>query len=112
MLHSCRDINLFGPPEGYDGRPGESAHKLTKMNARKTQRRNDVFEQQTSQRMYESLVIDTFHNHIRTYNPKLDCITKTNPNMENSRCNGKSPNYFIHLSKDGWSSNYQFSQNT
>ena len=39
MLHSCRDIRLLGPPKGYDGRPGESSHKQTKLKAKKTQRR-------------------------------------------------------------------------
>ena len=102
MLHTCRDITLFGPAEGYDGRPGESAHKWTKLNARKTQRRNDVFEKQTSQRMYDSLVIDTFHSHLRMYNPKFDCITKTkNISEKGSMCNGKSPHYFIYRKMDG-----------
>ena len=47
MLHVVRDIELFGPPCGYDGRPGESSHKDTKRCAVKTQRRKSVFEFQT-----------------------------------------------------------------
>ena len=35
LLHIVRDIHLFGPPKGYDGRPGESSHKQTKQLARK-----------------------------------------------------------------------------
>ena len=31
MLHIAWDIHLFGPPKGYDGCPGESSHKQTKM---------------------------------------------------------------------------------
>ena len=61
MMHVTRDIRLFGPPDGYDGRPGESSHKHTKANARKTQRRNDIFEYQTCKRLYESVVIDSFY---------------------------------------------------
>ena len=61
MMHVTRDIRLFGPPDGYDGRPGESSHKHTKANARKTQRRNDIFEYQTCRRLYESVVIDSFY---------------------------------------------------
>ena len=77
MLHVCRDIRLFGPPDGYDGRPGESAHKQTKVNARKTQRRNNLFEGQTASRIYESLLIDSFHSHrVQMDNPHLDFLTK------------------------------------
>ena len=57
MLHVVRDIELFGPPCGYDGRPGESSHKDTKRCAVKTQRRKSVFEFQTGFRIYESLLI-------------------------------------------------------
>lgn len=57
MLHVVRDIELFGPPCGYDGRPGESSHKDTKKCAVKTQRRKNVFEYQTGVRIYESLLI-------------------------------------------------------
>lgn len=57
LLHVVRDVRLFGPPQGYDGRPGESSHKDTKQQARRTQMRMNVFESQTSQRIYESLVI-------------------------------------------------------
>ena len=58
LLHIVRDIRLFGPPKGYDGRPGESSHKQTKQLARQTQKRVDYFENQTGKRMYESLVIN------------------------------------------------------
>ena len=61
MMHVTRDIRLLGPPDGYYGRPGESSHKHTKANARKTQRRNDIFEYQTCKRLYESVVIDSFY---------------------------------------------------
>ena len=64
MLHVTRDISLFGPAQGYDGRPGESSHKDTKQQARRTQRRSNVFELQTSQRIYESLVIRRGCTHI------------------------------------------------
>ena len=66
MLHIVRDIHLFGPPKGYDGRPGESSHKQTKMLARRTQRRTDVFEIQTGKRIYESLVIDKAYDDFAT----------------------------------------------
>ena len=58
LLHIVRNICLFGPPKGYDGRPGESSHKQTKQLARRTQKRVDFFENQTSKRMYKSLVIN------------------------------------------------------
>ena len=78
MLHVCRDVSLFGPPDGYDGRPWESAHKQTKVNGRKTQRRNDVFESQTCQRMYECLVTDTFHSQrIRSQNPHYNFVCQS-----------------------------------
>ena len=57
LLHVTRDITLLGPPQGYDSRPGESSHKHTKKQARRTQRRLHVFESQTARRIYESLVI-------------------------------------------------------
>ena len=77
MMHVTRDIRLFGPPDGYDGRPGESSHKHTKANARKTQRRNDVFEFQTCQRLYESTVIDSFNCHTIRYNrTKTDRLSR------------------------------------
>ena len=62
MLHECRDIRLLGPHDGFDGRPGESAHKFTKLNARKTQRRNNLFEFQTwnvstNQRYFKRFIV-------------------------------------------------------
>ena len=36
LLHIVREFCLFGPPKGYDGRPGESSHKQTKQLAPKT----------------------------------------------------------------------------
>ena len=59
MLHVIRDIKLFGPPCGFDGRPGESSHKDTKKCAVKTQRRKDIFEYQTGYRIYENLLVST-----------------------------------------------------
>ena len=44
ILYVIRDIELFGPPSEYDGRPGESSHKDTKKCAVKTQRRKNMFE--------------------------------------------------------------------
>ena len=41
LLHIVRDIHLFGPPKGYDGRPGEGSHKQTKQLAKRTQKRTD-----------------------------------------------------------------------
>ena len=64
ILHVVRDIQLFGPAIGYDGRPGESAHKFTKKSAKHTQRRKGLFENQTAMRMYENLVITKAHNRI------------------------------------------------
>ena len=64
MLHIVRDVRLFGPATGYDGRPGESNHKDTKQQARRTQRRLNVFEEQTSSRIYESLVIRRGSSHL------------------------------------------------
>ena len=63
-MHVVRDIKLFGPALGYDGRPGESAHKFTKKSAKHTQRRIGLFENQTAKRMYENLVITKAHNRI------------------------------------------------
>ena len=57
MLHVIRDIELFGPSSGYDGRPGESSHKDTKKCAVKTQRRKNMFEYQTGYRIYENLLV-------------------------------------------------------
>ena len=57
MLHVIRDIELFGPPSGYDGRPGESPHKDTKKCAVKTQRRKNMFEYQTGYQIYENLLV-------------------------------------------------------
>ena len=99
MLHVCRDIRLFGPPEGYDGRPGESAHKFTKTSARKTQRRNNVFEKQTSERLYESIVIDSFYSQrVNIGNPNIDLV---NPNRKKTNeLNGRRSQYYIFLSED------------
>ena len=44
LLHIVRGIHLFGPPKGYDGRPGESSHKQIKQLARRTQKRVDYFK--------------------------------------------------------------------
>ena len=52
MLHIIRDIELFGLPCDYDGRPGKSSHKDTKKCAVKTQRRKNVFEYQAGVRIY------------------------------------------------------------
>ena len=57
MLHVIRDIELFGPPSGYDGRPGESSHKDTKKCAVKTQRRKNMFEYQTGYQIYKNLLV-------------------------------------------------------
>ena len=57
MLHIIRDIKLFGPPVGFDGRPGESSHKDTKKSARHTQRRKGLFEKQTAMRLFENLIV-------------------------------------------------------
>ena len=94
MLHVCRDISLFGPPEGYDGRPGESAHKKTKVNARKTQRRHDMFEKQTCERIYECLVTDTFYEQrIIFQNPQYNSIR---PDLEYiNEINGMKSHYYI-----------------
>ena len=99
MLHVCRDIRLFGPPDGYDGRPGESAHKFTKTNARKTQRRKHVFEKQTCDRMYESIVIDSFHNQrVMVDNPDLDFLKcKSIPKTDSNR----QCQYYIFTDKNG-----------
>ena len=57
MLHIIRDIELFGPPYSFDGRPGDSSHKDTKKCAVKTQRRKNKFEYQNGYRIYENLMI-------------------------------------------------------
>ena len=57
MLHVTRDIKLFGPPVGFDGRPGESSHKDTKKSARHTQRRKGLFEKQTALRLFENMIV-------------------------------------------------------
>ena len=57
MLHVIRDIELFEPPSGYDGRPGESSHKDIKKCAVKTQRRKNMFEYQTGYQIYENLLV-------------------------------------------------------
>ena len=57
MLHVIRDIELFGPPSGYDGRPCETSQKDTKKCAVKTQRRKNMFEYQTGYRIYENLLV-------------------------------------------------------
>ena len=100
MKHTVRDIYLFGPPDGYDGRPGESAHKQTKMSARKTQRRKDEFEYQTCSRIYETTVINGFHGYLRYNEPKLfksyhshDCYPKEDLNSSYSH-------YYISVNED------------
>ena len=82
LLHIVRDIHLFDPPKGYDGRPGENSHKQTKQLARKTQKRVDYFENQTGKRMYESLVInkmfDEFVSDEITDKNSFDFVLRSN----------------------------------
>ena len=99
MLHVCRDIRLLGPPDGFDGRPGESAHKFTKLNARKTQRRNNVFESQTCKRIYESEILQAFHcRRVMLDNPNLDFLSKNELNINDT--NGPTPTYYIFMDDD------------
>ena len=88
MLHIVRDIHLFGPPKGYDGRPGESSHKQTKQLARRTQKRVDYFENQTGKRMYESLVINKmFHEFVSdeiTDKNSFDIVLQNNKKRKTS----------------------------
>ena len=92
LLHVVRDIRLFGPPQGYDGRPGESSHKDTKQQARRTQMRMNVFESQTSQRIYESLVIRRGCTSMGSrHNPQSTGRAMTSSVHETS----STPNYYI-----------------
>ena len=83
LLHIIRDIHLFGPPKGYDGRPGESSHKQTKQLAQRTQKRTDYFEMQTGKRIFESLVInkafdDIVKEDVRRSSNLFPCLLSLN----------------------------------
>ena len=99
MLHSCRDIRLFGPPKGYDGRPGESSHKQTKLKAKKTQRRSGLFESQTCDRIFEGMVMNTYHRSLMTLTPHLDFISTND--YYTTRINSDKSHYYIFKDEDG-----------
>ena len=100
MLHVIRDIELFGPPCGFDGRPGESSHKDTKKCAVKTQRRKNKFEYQTGYRIYENLMISKAASLILPPKNK----TKTNVdtwNDDSINIVTSTSHYFIYKTDDG-----------
>ena len=56
--HASRDMLRYGPPMSFDSSTGESNHKEIKRPARQTQRNTKTFEQQTSVRLSDNLVLD------------------------------------------------------
>ena len=97
MLYIVRDIKLFGSPDGYDGRSGESTHKHTKKHARHTHRRAGVFEFQTGMRLYESLVIEQSDYRIMHQFNVTNKIVRDYSNINVSTASG----YVIGLNDDG-----------
>ena len=95
LLHVVRDIRLLGPPRGFDGRPGESAHKQTKRTARHTQRRTGLFEHQTSIRIYENLVINKGYSLIHN---KMNSVADDNTYHKSMTAGGES--YDIYMEND------------
>ena len=57
-IHAADDMLRFGPPKSFDSSTGESNHKEIKGPSRQTQRNTKTFEQQTSSRVAENLLID------------------------------------------------------
>ncbi len=55
--HFASDIMKWGPPCCYNSSTGESNHKSLKIRTRKTQRQNDLIEEQTAVRYVEQLAI-------------------------------------------------------
>ena len=96
LLHIIRDVRLFGPPTGYDGRPGESTHKDTKMHARRTQMRIKVFESQTCHRIYENLVINKGSNYSRTHHKEIFATRKKASSIVDTPKLPALPSYFIY----------------
>ena len=58
ILHLVEDILLYGVPTEFDTGSNESHHKASKVAAKLTQRNEATFNQQTSKRLAEFLVID------------------------------------------------------
>lgn len=58
IMHMSQDIINFGVPSVYDTGPMESGHKPTKKAAKVTQKNEDTFEKQTSQRLLETHVLE------------------------------------------------------
>ena len=100
LLHISRDVKLFGPAEGYDGRPGESAHKDTKRLSKKTQMRKHVFENQTSTRIYESMVIKKGIDISKTiYSDMFQSFDNSSETSAN-RITSPFTNYYIYQGAD------------
>ena len=64
-LHFADDILRFGSMANFDSSIGESHHKVfAKKPAKNTQRRKEVFEEQTARRQIDNLVIDRAYDMI------------------------------------------------
>ena len=67
-LHLADDILGYGPPQGYNGGPGESHHKMeAKDPAKHTQRRTDTFELQMASRVWENIAISWAHGMVNDH---------------------------------------------
>ena len=58
ILHLVEDILLYGVPSEFDTGPQESHHKVSKVAAKLTQRKEATFDIQTGNRMTEFMAID------------------------------------------------------
>ncbi len=69
ILHMAQDIINFGVPMEYDTGSNESGHKATKVAAKLTQRRPDLFEEQVSKRLLEEHMLDLALEEIHGFRP-------------------------------------------
>ena len=58
IVHMTDDILKFGVPSNFDTGPMEAGHKPTKRAAKATQKNEDTFDEQTSQRLLETHLLD------------------------------------------------------
>jgi hypothetical protein len=58
ITHMVDDINFFGVPSNVDTESDEAGHKASKMEAVKTQKRKDKFDEQVSIRLSERHLLD------------------------------------------------------